>query len=691
MPKFVITELDQTTPGTNADSNEVVYIPGCVDATLSELHTLNDNGVREYVGLELNVPTLFTNVSDFEAVCGKSGLKFEKDWDYRNLTYKNSDGKIVTAFEEAAVPYHSIMFKKGVVDPAYIMAKELLAAGLSVMYERINGDFEYTEVNTSELVDFETNYSKYFTKIARIAPIKDAVAPTQFSGRNLYQWGTSSTGSSDPILVPSDMLIETSILSNINVKVGDVYDDAVTYYIIEGRNETPVSGEDLESNGVIEKKSSTSQKSFKTDKYKSQQLYTKEYVECKVLNTGSQPKIAAADILGETFVEGVRYTYVGNLSYTALTEAPKDWNTAYWKGDLYFEILGSVSTSDYNAPYCAVPSSTYSGVVYDLVRGVQLDKVYEALDEVYGEDSKGLSDIGSYNIKYITSGGYPVHEYGGNSLRDKMLALAASRGDCYALIDHTDNLGRTLDISKKESLFKSVSSAVTNGEYGAMFTPWAEYTRTTSDSDKNAPLTMRMPASYAYLQSLAQSLKTNAPWMAIAGAARGSVKYLADGGMTTIISNGVADAMLPRQGTCINSITSIKPYGQVIWGNRTLKFNEDNLIATSFLNIRNLLCDVKKVAYRTARALAFEQDNEVLWINFKSRIAPTLDKMLSGYGLSGYKIIRNTEHEKAREKATVCARIILYPVYAVEDFYIDIILKDDEATFESYALVEENR
>ena len=39
-------------------------------------------------------------------------------------------------------------------------------------------------------------------------------------------------------------------------------------------------------------------------------------------------------------------------------------------------------------------------------------------------------------------------------------------------------------------------------------------------------------------------------------------------------------------------------------------------------------------------------------INFKSKISATLDKMVSGFGISGYKIVRDTEHEKATEKAS---------------------------------------
>ena len=188
--------------------------------------------------------------------------------------------------------------------------------------------------------------------------------------------------------------------------------------------------------------------------------------------------------------------------------------------------------------------------------------------------------------------------------------------------------------------------------------------------------------TYAYLLSLADSIETNAPWLAIAGAARGPVRNLTANGMKTVISNGAADGMQPRQGVSINGITNIKPYGNIIWGNRTLKNNPENLTATSFLNIRNLICDVKKEVYRTARRLTFEQNNDVLWVNFKSGIAPTLERMVSGAGLSDYKIVRDYENEHAVEKGVVCAKIFLYPIYAVEDFYITVVLKDDEVIVE---------
>ena len=695
MPKIVITEIDETTPGVNAESNEVVYVPGCVDDTLSSLWALNkETGVNEYIGLPLNQPTLFTSVQQFETLCGKSGLKFTQDWDYRKLTcIKGKDGvkEQVVAFAADAIPYHSKMFTAGTVDPGYVMAKELLAAGMNVMYERINPNTGYEEIKKEDILDFDNAFANYFAKVSYLAPISDAKVPTDDTKRNFYKYAESGTAL-DNVLVPSSLIEETT--KSNDVKVNDAYVSTEHYYV---KDETAPNKERVLKKDELEL---TKDEKFAEVTIEGNTIYTKEPI-VKLKVTGDAIELSSAKIYGSTVIKGVKYTLLPRVAVSEVTpssEFAPNSETGVRANDytdsIYCELIEDNAEEENDEVYVAVPHKDYTDTIYTKSSGVQLDKVYESLLSIYDFDPdrpEGLSDKGNYNVKYITSGGYPVYEYDSGVIVSKMLAFAANRGDCYALIDHTDNLGRESNITKDGSLFKSLDEEITNGEYGAMFTPWALYTRVTTDKkedntvDKTVPSTVRMPASYAYLQSLAYSLKTNAPWLAVAGAARGSVRYLADGGMTTVISNGVADAMQPRQGISINAITNIKPYGQTIWGNRTLKWNKEDLVATSFLNIRNLVCDVKKIAYSTARALTFEQDNEVLWINFKSRIAPTLDRMLSGYGISGYKIVRNTEHEKAREKATVCARIILYPTYAVEDFYIDIVLRDGEATIESNA------
>ena len=301
--------------------------------------------------------------------------------------------------------------------------------------------------------------------------------------------------------------------------------------------------------------------------------------------------------------------------------------------------------------------------------------IYDGLSNILDE----LQDKGEYTVKYLSTGAYPVFEYNGNALATKMIAVAESRGDCVALIDHSNIPYRTLKPTEAGSVYSKVSTfagtLADSAKFGTMFTPWGIYTL------PNAPAksaTQVLPASFAYLISLAKSIRNNPNWLAIAGVTRGQVPYLVELNTTERLSNTLADAYQPRDGVSINAITNIKPYGLTIWGNRTLFDNSDagNLRASSFLNTRNLVSDVKKVAYTAAKRLIFEQDSNILWLNFKAAISPTLDQMLSGYGISGYKIIRGTTTEKAK----VVAIIKLYPTYAVEDFDITVVMADQEVT-----------
>ena len=95
-------------------------------------------------------------------------------------------------------------------------------------------------------------------------------------------------------------------------------------------------------------------------------------------------------------------------------------------------------------------------------------------------------------------------------------------------------------------------------------------------------------------------------------------------------------------------------------------------------NRKKVVCfgdvDVKKVCYTAAKTLMFEQNSEMLWTQFKSKIMPTLDRMTTGHGLSGYKIVRLPSNDKTKLKA----QIILYPVYAVEKFDITIVMTNED-------------
>ena len=229
-------------------------------------------------------------------------------------------------------------------------------------------------------------------------------------------------------------------------------------------------------------------------------------------------------------------------------------------------------------------------------------------------------------------------------------------------------------------LANNTDYALANPDFGAMFTPWASYTCTTAPTGKETQI---MPASFNYLCCLANSIQTNANWLAIAGVNRGIGTNIKTLNTIDRLSNELADAYQPKDAVAINAITNIKPYGLTIWGNRTLSKNvKGNLTASSFLNVRNLISDVKKLAYTTARGLVFEQNSDVLWINFKSGIAPLLERMKSGYGISNYKIIRATTKYNGEPlgKGELAAVVRVTPLYATEDWEITLVLEDGEVS-----------
>ena len=331
-------------------------------------------------------------------------------------------------------------------------------------------------------------------------------------------------------------------------------------------------------------------------------------------------------------------------------------------------------------------------VLYESMNGVSGGKIdtptETSVSDAITDTSKPLftklEDKGEYQFKYLTTGGYPICEIGNDhktidmSNAKTMAALALKRGDCIALIDYTND-----DDIELSGLYESVVSQTKDldgPDNCAIFTPWVNVDCTTYKASKDEVdgNTFTMPPSFAYLTALAKSIRTNASWLAVAGATRGQIPNLnGKEPMSNVISNSVAESFQNRDGISINAITNIKPFGYRIWGNRTLKDNslEGDVTATSFLNIRNMICDVKKIVYEACRKYTFEQNNDVLWLNFKSYIEPTLNQMKTGAGLSGYKIIKKTDTTK---KAKLEAQIKLYPLYAVEDFTVEVQMLDDE-------------
>ena len=58
----------------------------------------------------------------------------------------------------------------------------------------------------------------------------------------------------------------------------------------------------------------------------------------------------------------------------------------------------------------------------------------------------------------------------------------------------------------------------------------------------------------------------------------------------------------------------------------------------------------------------------------------TIPKPFQSFGISGYNLIQDTTRKEASQKGVLCAKVIIYPVYPVEDFYIDVVIENEEIT-----------
>ena len=360
----------------------------------------------------------------------------------------------------------------------------------------------------------------------------------------------------------------------------------------------------------------------------------------------------------------------------------------------------------------------YAGL-YDLE--VDTTKTYSAKAKTLTEEEiknfyKSYEDKGKYDIKFVTPGSL----YEDVNVLMGCMQCAANRGDAIATLSlpQKDEIGKSInntitieeylkknlwDYSSKVPTRKTVQWAKTDttetyGTYSAMFVPniIMNFKNVATHANSTDFVNTVFPAYFNYLLCYAKHTVNNPDWFAIAGSIRGRSPK----SFTTLIKFGDSDVDILEDRSEVanhvasNPICNIAPYGDVIWGNRTMhplsvpnngSADTIQLTASSFLNIRSLCCDIKKTIYRAGRRYSFDPNSDILWFNFKSAIKPLLERMLVNQGIRSYQILR----VKTNKKALMVARVIITPIEAVEDFDIVIEMTDAIATTDALSIVEQ--
>ena len=301
--------------------------------------------------------------------------------------------------------------------------------------------------------------------------------------------------------------------------------------------------------------------------------------------------------------------------------------------------------------------STYRPCLYAEVRAELNDLTNDIFDI--------LKDKSLYDIRYVSNGGYDLITKSGETITipesvRRVKAVAESRQDCIALVDFAKEL-KAKDLISLETEGKL---AELNSTYVQLAVPHCIYDNVV------------LPANIAIIEAFGNQIKSAPNWFATAGFARGIIS----GEPIEVIGENVANSLIHDDIISINPITKVSTSATntaiLIWGNRTAYYTNKGLKASSFLNIRQLCCDLKKRLYRSAKQSMFEQNTDRLWFNFKSGIEEFLNNALTNEGIYGYKIYKLNPTERAQVKALV--KIV--PIEAVEKFDLTIELADSVVT-----------
>lgn len=287
---------------------------------------------------------------------------------------------------------------------------------------------------------------------------------------------------------------------------------------------------------------------------------------------------------------------------------------------------------------------------------------------------EALKDKTNYDFRYIMTG-----YLSGAEAAENIINVAKNRGDCIALLD-IDSSAYKGEAARNTKITNIIEKAkgYTADKNCAIFLPTVVYNLNRSKNYMDTFNNERFPASFHYLTCVANASERYAEWYAASGFTRGVSPF---GIKTTdfTVGEAIIDKLQPRKQVnglthAVNVIAKFRNQ-YLLWGNRTantLMAGDGDLIASDFLNIRQLCCTLKKQIYVACRQLTFDPNSEMLWINFKNKVRPILEKMKADQGIQDYEFVKIAN----APKATLKAQIRIVPIEAVEDFEIDVMLED---------------
>ncbi len=632
MPRININEKDRTSPGTPGGySNNTVLIAGFSAYTDEEIKAnakavqADDNGIFE-----------FESSDDFVATIGLVAPTIHK-----------TDSTTNTAVNKLPVHYGNQM------------AYELLKMGYPIIYINLGVPYETVKTTTGTGESATTTTTTTIVAAQKMKDLGNFEKTWEiFKDKASYDFRFVSHGlltSND--FAKSDDLIK---LEQYTAKVEALWNEANADVVRFTELLTLYTSNELNAEELIEYN-----KFFGTKKVAQKDAEGNEVTDDKG-NTVYEDKPELSDDV------------LARLKNTALTDV-KEKESAF--------VLKSGKLTD-EAKAIGYTTQIFKDATDYGAAVTELNKVKAALQTATANEATDTftdTDFNNANAA-IAKLAYYKAVVASDGTEDEM-DPTSGRGDCVALVEVDEAKYITKATNKRpenqivDAINEMADINADNGKYCACTVPSVVYKMTADERfDENT----KFPGAFHYLACFDNSLGLGfAEWYAAAGYTRGVSSYVID--HTTVKLGEVAiQALEPRNikdqaaqpKFAVNVIANFRG-SYYLWGNRTCHPLGDakggnDLVASHFLNIRQLCTTIKKQLYVSCRRFTFDPNSDVLWINFKNSITPMLDRMKADQGIRDYRI----EKIYTDKKATMKARIRIVPIEAVEDFLLEVSLED---------------
>lgn len=227
------------------------------------------------------------------------------------------------------------------------------------------------------------------------------------------------------------------------------------------------------------------------------------------------------------------------------------------------------------------------------------------------------------------------------------IKIAESRGDCLYIIDPPKGLTPSQLVDWTNATGDYSTNTALDTSYAAVFGPWVQVNDPYSDSNKWLPASGDVLAQFAYNDTVAH------PWFAAAGMNRGVMKRVIN--IEYSATKSQRDTMYGNRN-CVNPIISYLGTGIIIYGNKT---TQRAVTALDRINVRRLLCYIKKKVDDISNPFLFDPNDTYEWANWIEKVDPILASIKALRGLYDYKITMaptSTEIENNQMPGTVMVK-----------------------------------